>query len=261
MNREKFLIVFWAVVRAILFFAVVMGVSMGFVMLNADQSPDVIWFPVPVIGVLAGAIIWAQRRWDIGLAHPAGMPWGRVYAVGAAVTVLGLTVCILQGAYYGFVRETEIIADNVSSIFAMTYAFVMSVVAAILAEATFRGVLQTRIQAALGVWPTVIVVGIINTLAHRWGPELAQNWLGLFVIMSGWTYLRWLSQSLVPPVVLHGLVNLLLAAALWAYGPLDHAVLGIGALTTVALVGLASLAVAIILSRGIDRPRSAISYA
>ena len=37
---------------------------------------------------------------------------------------------------------------------------------------------------------TVIVIGVINVLAHRWGPEITQNGFGLFVVLAGWTWLR-----------------------------------------------------------------------
>lgn len=252
MNGAQLRGVVWAIVLGLLFFSVVMGVSMGLVMLNADWSPGVPWFPVPVIVVLVGAILWAQRRWGIGLRAPEGVSTARIYAIGTAITIFGLTICTLQGAFQGLVREVEVVSMDVSPAFAITYAFFMSVVAAILAEATFRGVMQSRMQTVLGPWPTIIVIGIVNTAAHRWGPELMHNWLGLFVLMSAWTWLRWLGNSLVPPLVLHAISNFVLATVLWLRGPLDHALMGPAALSMVAALSVATLVIALVLARGIN---------
>lgn len=252
MNSKQLMVVIGSVVLGLVFFGVVMGASMGIVMLNVNWSPDIVWFPLPVTVVLAASIFWAQRRWDIGLTHPADVPWARVYVIGIALTVLGITVAIVQGKFTGMVRATELLDAEVSPAFALTYAIYMSVLAAILAEATFRGVIQTRMQTVLSIWPTVVIIGIVNVLAHRWGPELTLNWLGLFVTLAGWTYLRWLSRSLWPPLVLHAVANFIVAMALWFRGPFVHADLATGAVTVIATVGVAALVVAIALSRKIQ---------
>ncbi len=253
MNSKQVWTVLGAFGLGFLFFGVVMGASMGLVMFNANVSPNVVWFPLPVTAVLFGAIFWAQRRWDIGLAHPANVPWARVYVVGIALTVLGLAVAVVQGKFTGMVRATELLEVEVSPLFTLTYAIFMSVLAAILAEATFRGVVQTRVQTVLSIWPTVILIGVVNVLAHRWGPEIIQNWLGLFVTLAGWTYLRWLSQSLWPPLVLHTVTNLLVALGLWFRGPFVHTELTNATVMVIAIIGLAALGVAAVLSPPIGK--------
>jgi membrane protease YdiL (CAAX protease family) len=244
MNSKQIWTVLGALGLGFVFFGVVMGASMTLVMFNANASPDFVWFPLPVSIILFGAIYWAQRRWNIGLTRPADVPWARVYVVGVALTVLGLTVAIVQGKFTGMVRATEILEVEVSASFTLVYAIFMSVMAAVLAEATFRGVVQTRMQTVLGIWPTVIIIGVINVLAHRWGPEVTLNWLGLFVTLAGWTYLRWLSQSLWPPLILHTVANLLVAVALWFRGPFAHADLAASTVTVIAVVGLIALGIA-----------------
>jgi membrane protease YdiL (CAAX protease family) len=196
-------------------------------------------------------MIWAQRRWNIGLTLPAGTPWTKVYIIGIALTVLGIATALVQGRYTGMVRATELLDAEVSPLFTVTYAFYMSIFAAVLAEVTFRGVIQTRMQTVLSIWPTVVVIGVVNVLAHRWGPELTLNWLGLFVTLAGWTYLRWLSQSLWPPLVLHTVTNFLVALGLWYQGPLVHADLPDGVVMSIAITGLAAIGLAASLSRGL----------
>jgi membrane protease YdiL (CAAX protease family) len=253
MNGKTLWTVGLSIIIGLVFFGVVMGPSMFLVMLNANTSPDTVWFPLPVTIILVAAIVLAQRFWDIGLTHPADVPWARIYLIGTALTVLGVATAVVHGKFTGYVRATEVLDVEVSPMFALTYAIFMSVLAAILAEATFRGVIQSRMQSVLGVWPTVIVIGVVNVLAHRWGPEITLNWLGLFVTLAGWTYLRWLSQSLWPPLVLHALTNLIVAVGLWFRGPLVHAELGAGMVMLIALTGLAGLGVAIVLSRNIKK--------
>lgn len=252
MNGKQVWTVIGAILLGLVFFGVVMGISMSLVMLNASQSPQIVWFPLPATAVLVAAIWWAQRQWGIGLEHPQDVPWARVYAIGFALTVLGLTVALVQGKFTGMVRATELLDADVSPLFKLTYAIYMSVLAAILAEATFRGVVQTRMQTVLSVWPTVIIIGVVNVLAHRWGPEILMNWLGLFVTLAGWTYLRWLSRSLWPPLVLHTVINLLVAVGLWFRGPLVHADLPNGTVIMIAVAGLIALLVAVGLARGMQ---------
>jgi membrane protease YdiL (CAAX protease family) len=256
MNGKTVWTVISAVIIGLVFFGVVMGASMSLVMFNANTSPGIVWFPLPVTVILVAAILLAQRLWDIGLSVPAGVPWARVYVIGTALTVLGIAAAVVQGKFTGYSRATELLEVEVSPLFTLTYAIFMSVLAAILAETTFRGVVQSRMQTVLSVWPTVIIIGVVNVLAHRWGPEITLNWLGLFVTLAGWTYLRWLSQSLWPPLILHAVTNLLVAVGLWFRGPLVHADLSGGTVTLIAVLGLVGLGLAIALTRGMKKPGS-----
>jgi membrane protease YdiL (CAAX protease family) len=254
MSKQDLLTIAGAILLGLVYFGIVMGIAMGLVTLNARVSPNLVWFPLPALLILAGAIYWAQQRWDIGLSHPAGVDWPRIYVIGTALTILGVATAIVQGKFTGYVRATELIEAEVSPLFAVTYAFFMSVLAAVLAEATFRGVIQSRIEKVLSVWPTVILIGFINVIAHRWGPEITQNWLGLFVILAGWTYLRWLSGSLWPPLILHTLSNFFMALALWFNSPFEQGELAISTVAMIALVGLISLGIAVVQGRKLAAP-------
>jgi membrane protease YdiL (CAAX protease family) len=253
MNTQTLRTLASAVVLSLVFFAVVMGVSMTCVMFNARWSPNLVWFPLPVIALLAGSIYWADKRWRIGLSHPAGMPWGRVYAIGIALTVFGVCVAATQGVFTGKIRAVELYGSEVSPLFQIAYAFVMSVFAAILAEATFRGIMQTRMQTVLSVWPTVVIIAFINLVAHRWTPELLQNAIGTFVILAAWTYLRWLSRSLWPPLIVHALCNLIFAIAVWFGGPIVYAELSGATIAVIVAVGLAALVVTVFLAKDLHQ--------
>jgi membrane protease YdiL (CAAX protease family) len=219
------------------------------VSVNVRFNTGLVWFPLPVLALVIGSTIWVGRRWDIGLGSSRHVPPGRVYGLALAVTVTGVCVSILQGAWYGMVRETEAAPEGVSTLFRFSYAFVMSLAAAVLAEVTFRGIIQTRFQRVLGVWPAILIVGAINTAAHRWGPDLVHQWLGYFVSLVGLGYLRWYGGSLMPPLLAHSVTNLLLATALWWWGPFDQGKLGASGAIVVATLAIVALGTAIMLGR------------
>ena len=77
MNSKMVWTTLGAMAIGLVFFGVVMFASMSLVMLNANTSPEIVWFPLPVTAILAGAILWAQRRWDIGLKRPMGRDFVR----------------------------------------------------------------------------------------------------------------------------------------------------------------------------------------
>lgn len=133
----------------------------------------------------------------------------------------------------------------------------MSVFAAVLTEAAFRGIMQTRMHKVLDVWPTIVTV--LNYLAHRWGPELWQNWRSSLVILGAWTYLRWLSKSLWPPLVVHALCNLVFAIIVWFGGPIRYAELPGRTIALFVIVGLAALAVTVFLARDLRQSRPTVT--
>jgi membrane protease YdiL (CAAX protease family) len=235
-----------AIALGLTFFAVIMGAAIGLISVNASRTPELVWFPLPVTAVLVTALWLAQRYWKIGLDWPqprtTRVTRAQGYAIGVALTLLGVAACAVQGKFSGYTRATELFESGVSPLFEFTYAIYMAVFAAVLAEATFRGVMQTRMQQVLSVWPLVITIGIINVFAHRWGPEITHNGLGLFVVLAAWTYLRWLTESLWPPLIMHAGINLIVALGLWFGGPLDHSTTPFAIVAVVAACGLAALA-------------------
>jgi membrane protease YdiL (CAAX protease family) len=259
MNTQTFKKLFSATALSLIFFGVVMGAAMGCVMLNARWSPDLVWFPVPVIALLIFTTLWADKRWDIRLNHPPDMPLVRIYVIAIAITLFGSCVSATQGVFTDKVRAVEAYSADVIPLFLITYAFLMSVFAAILAEVAFRGIMQTGVQKVLSVWPAIAFVAFINLVAHRWGLPLLYNAVGVFVILATWTYLRWVSDSLWPPLVAHALHNLVFAAAVWFGGPIEFGKLSGGMIAVIVIVGLVSLGVTIALSKDLHRARLAAS--
>lgn len=245
-----------AVLAGLAWFMLFMGASMGLVMLNARVSPGYAWFPIPALALCIGSSIFAQRRWDIGLAHPKGVAWGRVYLLAFATTVAGICVAILQGAWYGMNRGAEIGPEGTSAQFQYAFAFVLPLVAAILAEVAFRGIMQGRLHAVLSPLPAILLVTAINTAAHRWGPDLEAQWLGYFVLLAGCGYVRWISGSVLPALTVHFWQNLALAAATYYGGPFALGEMSTTALAATGGIGVAALLLTVIVGRGM-RPGAA----
>jgi hypothetical protein len=80
-----------------------------------------------------------------------------------------------------------------------------------------------------------------------------QNWFGTFIILAAWTYLRWLSRSLWPPLIVHGVCNLIFALAVWFGGPIVYAELSGETIALIVVVGLAALVVTIVLAKDLHQ--------
>jgi membrane protease YdiL (CAAX protease family) len=202
-----------AILLGLVWFMLFMLGSIGLVLLNASVSPRVPWFPLPVLALVVAACVIAERRWAIGLTHPPGVAWGRIYFLACTTTVLGVCLAILQGAWFDMTREAELGPAGTSTQFQLAYAVVMSLVAATLAEIAFRGIMQGRLHAVLSPAAAIVLTAAVNTAAHRWGPDLAAQWFAYFVTLAGWGWVRWLGGSVLPPLAAHFGQNLALAGS------------------------------------------------
>lgn len=241
-----------ALARSALFAIAVFGLAMGLavvsVLLNARLLPAVPLFPLAVLAVVVGGTAWLNARAPLGLT--AGrLAAGRNWALTLAVVVLGVAACVLQGAFAGFVREPELGPPGVGRGFSLAYAVTLSAAPAVLAEVVFRGYLQGRWTALIGPWPALLGVAALNTAAHRWGPELADQWLGYFVALAALGWLRVASGSLWPALGAHLVANVVLALAHVRFGAFDHGALGPVAVATWAGAAVVALAGATALAR------------
>ena len=242
------------IIGGLVFARTLLFTSLFLVFLNTRWTPNFPWYPIAVLALIIVATVLVNRRWDIGLTIPRNMPWGRIYAFGIAISVTGFAVATLQGAYYDLVRGTEGGAGDVSPLFQLANAFVISMTAATLAELGFRGIILPRIAKVMGVWPAIVLVTVINTAGHRW-IDSSTRWLGLLVMLGGWGYLRQLSGSVVPPLVIHVTMNFLLAIGFWFWGPWDLGAMTMSELVSFAALALLSFVAAIYFARSVQAER------
>jgi membrane protease YdiL (CAAX protease family) len=238
-----------AILLGLLTFMLLMGLSIGLVFLNARLNPAHAWFPIPALALCLGFSVFAERRWRIGLSHPGGVPWARVYLLAFTTTVFGVCVAILQGASAGLVREVELGPPGTSPRFQLAFAFVLPLIAAIAAEVCFRGVMQGRLHAVLSPLAAIALVTAINTAAHRWTPETAAQWVGYAALLGGLGYVRWLGGSVLPALAAHFWHNLALALLLYAHAPFALGELSATRQAAIGVIGLAALGVTVAIGR------------
>ena len=74
MNGKNILTIVLVIAGGLVFFSVLMGISMSLIFLNVDFSPAVPWFPIPALALIAVAIWLLSRYWNIRLTVPANVP-------------------------------------------------------------------------------------------------------------------------------------------------------------------------------------------
>lgn len=232
------------IVGSLVLFIASMGLCIGLVFANASVSPQVVWFPLPVLLLIVAVAVWSERQFGIGLQRPVPLD-PRTLLMTGGIAVFGVAACVLQGALAGLTRDAETGPPGTSELFRFSYAVLLSVAPAALAEVAFRGVMQTGLQRLWGVWPAILVVAAINTAAHRWGPELGAQWVAYFVSLAAAGWLRSVTGSLWPPLFAHVGANLLTALALWRWGPFVQGKIGVAGLVVVAALAVGGLLLAV----------------
>ncbi len=180
-------------------------------------------------------IVWACRRWGVGLARLVGaLPEGHGWlAWGRLGLLLALTMAFSYGSWVLFANllvgvapwllEFYIEALWVESDPGAGYRLGMAVTAVVLApvfeEAFFRGVLVNRWGVRWGLPAAVVVSSVAFGVLHA-------NPLGIGIVgvVAALLYLQ--TRTLIVPIAFHAANNLV--ATVWSYqsgdsGPLDLA--------------------------------------
>ncbi|MEO8224553.1 MAG: type II CAAX endopeptidase family protein [Gammaproteobacteria bacterium] len=231
------------VVGSVVLFIGAIGLCIGLVFANASVSPTLVWFPLPVLTLIVAIAAWSERQFGVGLQWPVPLD-PRTLLMTTGIAVFGVAACVLQGALAGLTRVAETGPPGTSPLFQFSYAVLLSVAPAALAEVAFRGVMQTGLTKLGGAWPAILVVAAINTAAHRWDPELGAQWAAYFVSLAAAGWLRSVTGSLWPPMIAHVSANFLTALALWHWGPFAQGRIGGAGLAVVAALALGGLLLA-----------------
>ncbi len=241
------------IIGGLAYFLMVLSACIYLSVLNTQYAPNFPWYPIPVLIITIGSIFLVNQRWDIGLTLPPDRPWGKIYGFALAITLAGFALSALQGSYNGMVRGTEGGPGTTSPALEIADAFTVAIAVAAIAEIGYRGIMFPWVQKAFGLWPAVLIVGFINTVAHRW-EDYSPRWIGLFVLLAGWSYLRHISGSVVPPLVTHVVMNFVIAIGFWFWGPWDQGAMSASWLTVFAVLAVASLGASVYLARSVNEP-------
>ena len=221
---------FWWTVGT--FFAGVLGANMVgifFVAANADLT-DPIPFTVVFLGQTGGSflLIWLfpQRaasgslQADVGLTLNLSDWWGLLAGMGLQVVVAFATYPLIQLMFPDGAPEQGVagIAGGTETSFEIILIFVsVAVLAPIVEEIIYRGMVLSWLHRFMGKWPAIILSAAVFAGIHLidWNARAAIPGLFVIGIVLGWAALRRGDLSLAIP--LHAGVNLL-AAFLLVWG-------------------------------------------
>lgn len=235
---------FWWTVGT--FFAGLLGANMVgifFVAANADLA-DSIPFTVVFLGQSAGSflLIWmfSQRaasgslQADVGLNLNLSGWWGLLAGMGLQVVVAFATYPIIQLMFPEGAPEQSVagIAEGTETSLEVILIFVsVAVLAPIVEEIIYRGMILSWLHRFMGKWPAIILSAAVFAGVHLidWNARAAIPGLFVIGIVLGWAALRRGDLSLAIP--LHAGVNLLAAFLLvWGTEIIDWAEKQVGEL-------------------------------
>ena len=201
-----------------------LGVGLGVAALSAASGSLLVGESLAVlmllveVGLLAGVLLYlsATRRHIAEALRLRAVP-PRIYAVaiqlGLALLLANLAATALLGPpVYDFELRTgsEGLWERV------VFAVSVVLVAPVVEESVFRGLLQGALESRLRVWVAIVVAAVPFALLH--GPTPAIFFL-FWSLPVGWVV--WRTRSIRPGVVVHAINNLVGAVGLLAAGDID----------------------------------------
>ena len=219
---------------------------------NADSTPALPWFPIPVLAVVIGVTVWCDRRWDIGLQNRCAAPVSLVIAFALFSNIAAHAVWVLEKSWHGTVYAAPTGPDNVSFLFSATYWVVISLALSTSSEVCFRGIMQTQLSRHLGTAAAIGLALLFNTFSHPWD-SLWPRFFGVLAILFAWGWLRHISGSLKACILTHIAAIMIGDAIFWLTGPVDFGDYSNSDRFIVVAVGLVSLVASIYYSRQIRR--------
>jgi membrane protease YdiL (CAAX protease family) len=240
----------------LLFFTVLIGASQALVGLNVALSPAVPWFPLPAF-VLAGvATWWANRRWPMRLTQSAS---GRAYAVALLLTYAVICLGVLESWLHDLTTPAPTWPDEtLSAGFQLLYLITLPIIAAVLAEVSFRGLIQTALEKVMPLWPMLAMIAVLNFLMHFYDPHQFSQVFRLLALNLVWGWVTWRTQSIRPALAGHVAMNIGIAALQYGSenygpGPVSYGDFPPSTLIISAVSGIVALVLGLLLGKGLGR--------
>ena len=243
-----------AVVGGLVFFTLLIGVSQGIVAANVAVSPAVPWFPLATLALAAVAIVGANRFWSLRLNVPAS---GRAYAAAMLLNFSVLCLGVIEFWWNDVATPAPTWPDaTLSAGFQLAYLFTLPVVAAVLAEICFRGIIQTALEKIWSHWPVIFAIAVLNLLMHFYDPDQFKQVFRLIALNIVWGWITWRTQSIRPALAAHVAMNIGIAALQvgmenFGPGPLEFGSFQPSTVAIWAVIGSISLLVGLMLCRKI----------
>jgi len=170
------------------------------------------------LGLLLGAILYlAASGQKIAEAMRTGSVPSAVlplaFQLGVALLLANVAASVLLGPP---VRDFEFAAGTQSTLERILLTISVILVAPVIEEALFRGLLQGALEARLRPWLAIVLAAVPFAVLHGLTPALFFFFWSLPV---GWV--TWRTGSIRPGIVVHALNNLVGLIGLLAAGPLE----------------------------------------
>jgi membrane protease YdiL (CAAX protease family) len=251
-----------AIFAGLIYFTVLMGASQALVALNANLTPAVPWFPLPALLLVFIITRWVTRYGSLRLnsLHNASTDQRapmKAYWFALLLTVAAICLGTLEARFHQLIVPVPAWpGENASRAFQWTFLLVIPFIAAVLAEIGFRGIMQTRLEKLMPLWPMLLLIAVLNFLMHFYDPDQGDQIIRLIALNLAWGYVTWRVQSIRPALVAHVAMNIVLpllqyrSEAIGA-GPLSYGDLGSGLSIAVAVVGALSFTIAVFIGRNL----------
>lgn len=248
----------WGSVAAgLLLFTAVVGGAQGLVALNAATGPALPWFPLPVLGALAAAVVFARRRYPLRLTHRPAVPWARAYAFALLATAAGVCAGLVEGHVHGLIRSPPAWPGVESAAFDAAFLLTLPFVASVMAEVCFRGIIQGRLEPHVSLVPLLLGIAVLNGLMHFYDPDQLRQGVRFLSLNLAWGYVTWRTRSLLPALTAHVLMNVVEPGAEWLAGPVELGALAPATVGLIVIAGVAALGGALAALGGWSRPGAA----
>ncbi len=245
-----------ATLGATLIFVFLVAFSLLTAHFNAGNWPALPWFPIPVLAVVFGVMLYCDRRWNIGLRNPCSAPIPLIAAFAVTSNIAAHAVWVLEKTWHATVYAAPSGPAGVSPLFSVTYWVVISVALSTSSEVCFRGIMQTQLSRYLSVAAAIGIVVAFNTVSHPWD-SLWPRFFGVLAILFSWGWLRHIGGSLKACILTHIAAVMMGDAIFWMTGPVAFGEYSNLDRLMVVGVGLASLVLSIYFSRRIARAPAA----
>ncbi len=172
---------------------------------------------------IAALVVLVRRRGDGTLPPSVGLAWrwADTWGVGAGL-VLQVVVAVVVGSLIQVFGPDDPPQQAVAEVTGGANQFVeiavllilLVVVAPVVEEIVYRGVLLSRLRRSMGPWPSILASAALFAAVHLADPAALFAVPGLFVIgaVLGWLAMR--SGDIGLPIAVHAGVNLTGALAL-----------------------------------------------
>lgn len=234
-----------------LIFVCLVGFSILTAQYNADTSPALPWFPVPVLGAVFAVLWWCDRRWGIGLHVPCNAPVTLVAAFALTSNIAAHAVWVLEKTWHGTVYAAPAGPEGVSALFSVCYWIAISIALSTSSETCFRGIMQSQLSRYLAPATAIGIVILFNTFSHPW-ESLWPRFFGVLAILFAWGWLRHISGSLKACILTHIAAVMGGDIIFWLTGPVDFGKFSNTDLGVTVAIGTGALGISVYLSRRIS---------